>query len=431
LLADATAQGGVFIVDWMRLFATLGRVACVDERYWQIGRAPLAHAALVPLGREYGKFLRALRGQSKKCLVLDCDNTLWGGVVGEDGVAGIALGSGHPGSSFADFQTEIANLHDRGVILALCSKNDEAAVLEVVRTHPGMVLRERHFAAREINWDDKVTNLRRIAATLGIGLDSLVFVDDSPFEIEFVRTALPEVTTIALPPGGVANYRNILAAGGLFDSLAYTDEDRRKTALYAHERERTALAQAAGSLSEYLTKLDIRADVHPARDVDAARVAQLSQKSNQFNLTTQRYTESEIRTLARDAQATVLVLRLADRVADLGLVGAAIVRYARGAAEIEALFVSCRALGRGAEDAFLSAVVRAAWDRPDVATISGTFRPTEKNAIAAPFYTRCGFHAAGESAGTLRFALDRHAASAVPLAPAWIHLVTGAPAHAV
>ena len=191
------------IVDFMRLFAVHGSANCVDERYWQIARAPLAQKALLPIGAEYGKFFRALRGKTKKCLVVDCDNTLWGGIVGEDGLAGIELGPAYPGSCFVALQQEILNLHHRGVILAICSKNNEADVLEVLREHPDMLLEEEHFAARQINWDDKVTNLRRIAAELNIGTDSMVLLDDSEFETDFVRRSLPEVAVIALPPQSV------------------------------------------------------------------------------------------------------------------------------------------------------------------------------------------------------------------------------------
>ncbi|GAC1658500.1 MAG: HAD family hydrolase [Candidatus Elarobacter sp.] len=323
VLGDAKETADVVIVDFMRLFALHGSLNCVDERYWQMARAPLAQKALVPIGQEYGKFFRALRGKSKKCLVLDCDNTLWGGIIGEDGMAGIALGPTYPGSCFLSLQREIRNLHDRGVILALCSKNNEADVLEVLREHPDSLLREEHFSTWQINWDDKVTNLRRIAADLNIGLDSMVFVDDNAFEVEYVREQLPEVAVIHLPPKAFASYRSALSRPGWFDSLTFTAEDARKNAMYGEERTRKALEAASTSLTDYLAKLEIVVDVAQPSEIDVPRVSQLTQKTNQFNLTTRRYSEGDIRAYIASGASDVFALKVRDRIADAGLVGVA------------------------------------------------------------------------------------------------------------
>jgi FkbH-like protein len=429
VLADANESRDVSIVDFMRLFAVYGSANLVDERHWHVARAPLSQKALIPVGSEYAKFIRALRGKAKKCLVLDCDNTLWGGIVGEDGIAGIVLGPTYPGSCFVALQREILNLHERGVVLALCSKNNEADVLDVLRNHPDSVLKEEHFAARQINWDDKVTNLRRIARDLNIGLDSLVFVDDNPFEVNFVREQLPEVAVISLPPKAFASYRSVLSRPGYFDSLSYTAEDRRKNAMYGETFRRKDLEAASGSLEEYLAKLDIEVEIGAPSDVEMPRVAQLTQKTNQFNLTTRRYAEGEIRSLASSGDADVFALRVRDRVADLGLVGVAIVRYEAQTAAIDSFLLSCRAFGRGVEDALLSVVARHAAESKGAERIVGRYTQTSKNAMVRDFFRRHGFEPIEETTdgGTWSYS-----PSALGLAvPAWIRLRNGEPTRAV
>jgi FkbH-like protein len=289
-------------------------------------------------------------------------------------------------------------------------------------------LREQHFSARQINWDDKVTNLRRIAEDLNIGLDSLVFVDDNPFEANFVREQLPDVTVIALPPKAYASYRSLLARPGWFDALTYTAEDRRKNAMYAENRERKALEAASTSLEEYLAKLDIEVDVGVPSEIDVPRVSQLTQKTNQFNLTTRRYTEGQIRDMVASEGADVLFLKVRDRVADLGLVGVAIVTYDAETALLDSFLMSCRAIGRGAEDALLAVAARRAAQR-GARRLVGAYVPTGRNGMVEKFYSRHGFAALGESeTGTT---WEYPTAGGSPLAvPTWIRVRNGEPAHA-
>jgi FkbH-like protein len=379
-----------YVVDFMSLLARLGSTQGLDERQWQASRVPLGRQALVPAGQLYGRFARALRGRSRKCLVLDCDNTLWGGVVAEDGAAHLALGKDStPGRYFTAFQQQILDFHDRGVLLALCSKNNEADVLAVLRDHPEMLIREHHLATWQINWDDKVTNLRRIAADLNIGLDSLVFVDDSPFECGLVRAQLPEVATIELP-GDPSAFVAHLLDGGHFDALTLSAEDRARTRMYREEGARRKLRKGAGTLEEYLHSLDLVAEIDLIDEGLVPRVSQLTQKTNQFNLTTRRYAEGEIRALANSASHAVLALKLGDRIADLGTVGVAILAFHGVEAEIDTLLLSCRALGRGAEDALLAAVLNLAQDR-GCTWIRGRYVPTPKNQQVADFFARRGF----------------------------------------
>lgn len=384
--------GDAFIVDFATQCSLMGAHHAHDDRYWHMAKAPFTPSALVELGREYCRYLRIFTAKVRKCLVLDCDGTLWGGVVGEDGLNGIKLGKDFPGSSYYSFQQEILNLHDRGVILALCSKNNEADVLEVLRNHPEMLIREQHLAAWAINWDDKAANLIRIAQQLNIGLDSLVFVDDSPFECESVRSRLPEVEVVLLPKT-TASYRRMLSTAGLFDSLSYTKEDRTRTQMYRHEADRKKLRDSADSLEEFLQNLGLKAEVGRPSEAEVQRIAQLTQKTNQFTLTTRRYTENQILGMMKSGCHDVIYLKLKDSLDDLGLVGVAIMKHSEDidTIEIDSFLLSCRALGRGAEDALMSRIVSRAKEIHPASILMAKFIRTSKNSQVADFYTRFGF----------------------------------------
>jgi FkbH-like protein len=379
----------VYVVNYMGLMAQHGLAQSFDERQWHTAHAPLARHSIVPLGQEYGKFLRALRGKPRKCLVLDCDNTLWGGILGEDGLNGIQLGSTYPGSAYQAFQRELLNLYDRGVILALCSKNNQADVLEVLHRHPDMILREEHFATWQINWDDKATNLRRIAADLNIGTEALVFVDDSQFECDLVCQQLPEVTVLQLP-AEPATFRRRLTAAACFDTLSFSTEDRQRSLMYQADKQRKEMQQHAGSLPEYLTRLQMVAEIAIPGEMEINRISQLTQKTNQFNLTTRRYSPGEIQAFVDSPETDVLYLKLRDKIADLGLVGVAIVRYNRDQVELDTFLLSCRAIGRGAEDALLAHVLNHAVTH-SYRYVKGIFIKTAKNQQVAEFYGRHNF----------------------------------------
>lgn len=395
LLRRSRQWRDTYLVDYMSVMARVGSAEGIDERNWQISRAPVGRSLLTPLGREYGKFFRALRGKSRKCLVLDCDNVLWGGIVGEDGLNGIRLGPTYPGSCFLSFQREILNLHDRGVILALCSKNNEEDVLEVLHSHPEMLLRESNFAARRINWNDKVSNLIEIAQELNIGLDSLVFADDSQFECDLVRERLPQTAVFHLSsdPSG---FTNLLRAAGHFDTLTFSAEDRERNILYRAEGQRRQLQGATGSFEEFLAKLEMVAEIGPAGEAVIPRISQLTQKTNQFNLTTHRYTEGEIRSYVESPDSEVFYLRLRDRISDMGIVGVTIVKYATSRALIDTFLLSCRAIGRGVEEALLAHVLNTAKGR-GCSSVLGRYTVSRKNAQAADFYGRQGFQAIAQT----------------------------------
>jgi FkbH-like protein len=374
-----------YLVDAGACLARVGGHAFYDQRFWHIGRAPYSLEGAREIAGEVFKFVRAARGKNKKCLVMDCDNTLWGGVVGEDGLAGIKLSKTYPGSPYYEFQQEIDSLANRGVILALCSKNNEDDVWQVFDHHPDMVLKRESITAWRVNWQDKATNLREIAEELNIGLDSIVFVDDSQFEAELVRQELAEVCVIHLPASRPAEYRKILAASGLFDALTLSDEDRRRGAMYRVDASRRQLRTAAVDMETYLRSLEMEIEFGFPDAFTAPRVAQQTQKTNQFNLTTRRYTEVEISTLAAQEGSDVVWMKLTDRFGGDGIVGTCILRYDGDRAEFDTFLLSCRVLGRGAERALLAEALELARIR-GCRTAVGVYLKTAKNGQVEYFY---------------------------------------------
>lgn len=378
-----------YFIDTSSCQMRLGRERYFDLRHWHVARAPYTGEALAEFANEHYKHIRAALGKNKKCLVLDCDNTLWGGIVGEDNISGIAIGPGNPGSAYLDFQREILALFQRGIIIALCSKNNEQDVLEVLRSHPDMMIRESQLATWQVNWDDKVTNLRRIAEDLNIGLDSIVFMDDSAFEINLVKQMLPQVEAVHLPLGQASEYAHILASCGYFDTLTISDEDRRRGTMYKAEADRKRLHRNAPDITSYLQSLEMVLTVQRVDHILLPRVAQLTQRTNQFNLTTRRYTEEEIeRFLASGSE--VLCLRVVDRFGDAGIVGACILKIVGDTVSLDTLLMSCRVLGRKIETAFLSKALEVARVKGCVRAI-GTYIATAKNAQVANFYVDHGF----------------------------------------
>lgn len=384
-----------YFVDLNLCLTRVGSDNFYDQRYWHIGRAPYSRQALFEIACEAFKFIRAMKGKNKKCLALDCDNVLWGGIIGEDGLAGIKLGKTYPGSGYYEFQQEVLNLYNRGIIIALCSKNNAEDVWEVFEKHPDMVLKEEHIATAEINWLDKAANLRQIALNLNIGLDSIVFVDDSEFEINLVHRVLPEVEVIHLPESKAVEYRDILASCGLFDTLTLSEEDKRRGAMYRGEASRKKLRAEATDMDAYYRSLDMILEVRFADKFAIPRVAQLTQKTNQFNLTTRRYSDADIKALTDGDKSDVVYVRLKDRFGDSGIVGVCILKYNDRQAIFDTFLLSCRVLGRGVEDAFVIQALKLA-DKRGCELAIGEYRATRKNSQVEEFYVRCGFQALEE-----------------------------------
>ena len=383
-------------LDQDRIESGFGKAHVRDDRRWYLGSLPFADSFLPIVADEYVRVLRALTGRSKKCIVVDLDNTLWGGIVGEDGVEALRVGgTAAPGNAFADFQRALDDLRRRGIILAICSKNNPEDALSALNGHPGMVLRSEHFTAVRINWQDKATNLVEIARELNIGRDSMVFLDDNPVEREFVRQQLPEVLTPELPRDP-AHYARFLRSLPVFDTFAVTAEDRERGRLYAEQEQRHVFAeQAAGDLTSYLHGLDITVRLEHANANTLPRIAQLINKTNQFNLTTRRYTEAQVAEFGASKDWLVCAATVADRFGDSGLTGVAVACKGPETWELDTFLLSCRVLGRGVEDALLEYVVEQA-RRTGAQQLRGRFVPTPKNAPAATFYESRGFELRGE-----------------------------------
>jgi FkbH-like protein len=409
--------GGVYVVDLEHLLATVGYDNGLDDRYWHIGRAPYAQLLLKRLAAEYAAFSAVLKGRSRKCLVLDCDNTLWGGVVGEDGVNGIRLGTTHPGSAFRDFHAAILDLYHRGILLALNSKNNEADAMAVFKEHPESLLKPEHFVAKRINWQDKATNLTEIAKELNIGLDSLVFIDDNPAECELIRQKLPSVLVVQLPPDP-PRFRSILQNMRCFDTLTLNDEDRRRSAMYRMDAERAQIKQQSGSLEDYLRSLDMVLTLGTADTSTIPRIAQLTQKTNQFNVTTRRYSEEDVRRFAEDPSFEVYWARLSDKFDDNGVIGAAIINFRADHCRIDTLLMSCRVIGRGVEQGIIARLARESASK-GCKYILGEFIPTAKNSLVANLFADQGFSRIDGNAGSelWRLSLD----GTLPVTPDWFH----------
>jgi FkbH-like protein len=410
LAAACAAIGNVTILDVARLATEIGVARWYDAKLSVLARSPLGGEAQLALGRRLARHIRALLRPPCKCLVLDLDNTLWGGVLGEDGIGGIALGEDYPGSVFKAFQRAIAGYRDRGVLLAIASKNNDADVVELFGSHKDLVLGLGDFAARQIHWNDKATSMRAIAAELDIGVDALALFDDSPVERAWVRDQLPEATVIEVPRDPL-HYVAALDDSGAFDHLVITHEDRQRARAYQDEAQRRDLEVRAASPEEFLRALAMRVTIGPIDRATMARAAQLLGKTNQFNVTTRRYSEAELaQRLARDG-AIGLWMRVADRYGDSGLVGVALAEPVDGAAyRLDSFLMSCRVLGRQAERALLHAVATRA-RRAGATELLGEFIPTKKNAVAAGFFAAAGFSPIADRANWWRLEL---AADAVP-----------------
>jgi FkbH-like protein len=395
----------VHVVDYAALVNRHGALNWYDARMRHYARAPIAGPMQSFLAAEYAKFLRALRGLAKKCLVVDLDNTLWGGVVGEDGPLGVKLGATYPGSAFAEFQRYLLDLHARGVILAIASKNNPADVDEVFAVNEAMVLAQSHFAAMEVHWRFKRESLASIAARLGIGLEHVVFVDDNPVECEEVRRNLPAVTVICLPPQP-ERFVEALAREGLFDTLGLSAEDRRRGELYQQRARAEELRTSTGSVEDYYRDLQMRIRFAPVDRASLARAAQLTQKTNQFNVTTRRSSEADVARRAADPAWSVATVGVRDRFGDNGIVGVVMARQVDDVVDIDTLLMSCRVIGRTGETAMLAYLCDQARERGAKA-VTGTIVPTAKNEPVRDLFTRHAFVQTGEDPdGTTRWRLD-------------------------
>src|SRR5580658_585760 len=390
-LREMAEEEGVDILAVDDRAAQDGLRAWHDTGLWHRAKQEVSLAAAPMYGDLVGRWIAAKLGRSFKCLVLDLDNTLWGGVIGDDGMEGIELGQGSPlGEAYVAFQDYARELSRRGVILAVCSKNDEANALEPFEKHPDMVLRRGDIASFVANWSDKAGNIRAIAEELNIGLDSLVFIDDNPFERNLVRQELPMVAVPEVSDDPT-EYPIAIAGAGYFEGLSVTDEDRERTGLYQSNKARDSLKASATDLPAYLRGLEMQLIVKGFDRVGLQRIVQLINKSNQFNLTTRRYTDEDVIAVMADPDAFGLQLRLVDRFGDNGVIAIVIGRLQPNKdLLIDTWLMSCRVLGRQVEPTTLNLIAREA-GKSGARRLIGEYIPTKKNAMVKDHYTKLGF----------------------------------------
>lgn len=390
LTALARQRPHVLINDVEALASYVGRRHWCDERMWTLYKAFCAFDHLPLVAQNIADIVLASLGHVVKCLVLDLDNTLWGGVVGDDGLEGIAIGPYGDGEPYHRLQFYLRELKRRGIILAVCSKNDHATALEPFRSHPEMVLREEDLAVFVANWNPKPDNIRLIRETLNIGFDSMVFVDDNPFERNLVRAELPGVIVPELPEDA-SDYVRVLAELNLFEATSFSEEDRRRADLYRANAERQRLESEATDIGAYLRSLDMRITFARFDEFHLTRIVQLLQRSNQFNLTTRRYNLAECRAMMADEATWVpWYAKLTDRFGDNGLISVVILKRQADALLIDAWLMSCRVLGRGVEAFAMNRVVE--WARAHgYRTVIGHYLPTAKNGMVKEFYAQFGF----------------------------------------
>jgi len=387
---DSILMDGDLIVDVAYIAATVGLARWNDPREWHGAKFPFALEATPLYADHLCRTIAAARGKSRKALILDLDNTLWGGVIGDDGLEGIALGNGSgTGEAFTAIQQLALELRQRGVILAVCSKNEEANALLPFREHTEMLLKEGHIAAFVANWNDKAGNIRDIAATLNIGTDSLVFLDDNPVERALVRRELPEV---AVPEAGEdpADYPGLVARAGYFEAVSFSDEDRKRADYYAANAERQRSSASVTNLADYLASLEMVMTAIPFDATGRARIAQLTNKSNQFNLTTRRYGEDDIQAFEADPSKYTLQVRLADKFGDNGMISVILFDKGGDTWSCDTWLMSCRVLGRGVEHQVLAEVAAAA-KAEGATTLTGHYLPTKKNGMVAEHFGKLGF----------------------------------------
>jgi FkbH-like protein len=408
LMENLAKSPNVYVLDAQRWLAAAGKNAC-SPKLWYLGKIPFSSEVFAEAARDIQAAVLALGGEARKLLVLDLDDTLWGGIVGDVGWENLRLG-GHDGlgEAFADFQRAVKNLTRRGIVLAVVSKNEETTALDAIRSHPEMVLREDDFVAHRINWRDKAQNILEIAKELNLGLQSVVFIDDNPVERARVREALPEVLVPEWPEDKHL-YSSALASLRCFDTPSISKEDQERTALYAAERQREKLQASVGSMEEWLKSLGITVTGEPVGPSNLARTVQLLNKTNQLNLSTRRLTEAELLEWVRGPGRSLWTINVSDRFGDAGLTGIVSVEVDGANAKIVDFVLSCRVMGRRVEDTMVHVAVERA-RALGARRVLAHFRPTAKNKPCLSFWQGSGFANDGDE----RFTWDSNEPYALP-----------------
>jgi FkbH-like protein len=387
--ALAAEVPNVYTIDTDHIASWNGKRSWFDERLWFYSKSSCHPEALPQVAGEAVDIFRAVKGKSLKCIALDLDNVLWGGVIGDDGLNGIRLGDLGEGEAFVQFQLWLRELRARGIMLAVCSKNDEAKALEPFQKHKAMVLREEDISCFVANWTDKAENLRRIAERLNIGLDAIVFVDDSPFERNLVRELVPEVCVPEMP-AAPADYVPYLESLNLFEAVQFSEEDRKRADFYRANLLREDAQAKFTSIDEYLAGLEMEAIFERFDDAHMPRITQLVQRTNQFNLTTVRHSADELAQFADDPDYFPFYATLEDRFGDNGLISVVIGKRDGDDLELVTWLMSCRVISRRMEEFVLDELVDVA-KAAGVEQLIGRYIPTDRNDLVAKHYERLGF----------------------------------------
>ncbi|MDB5525370.1 MAG: HAD-superfamily phosphatase, subfamily IIIC/FkbH-like domain protein [Rhizobium sp.] len=396
MLADGAAQRRWLIWDQASLAARVGLDRWIDPISFHSAKVPFNIQICPQAADSIVALLAAMKGKTARALVLDLDNTIWGGVIGDDGISGIRLGQNSAeGEAFVAFQNFVLKLRERGIVLAVCSKNTDAVARGPFLNHPEMILKEQHMAVFQANWNDKATNIRSIAETLNLGLESLAYVDDNPAERERVRQELPLVSTIEVGEDP-SFFIERVSKSGLFDHLPLNSDDLARANSYEGRAKVADIRARIGNYEDYLKSLEMRMTIAPFDDVGCPRIVQLINKSNQFNLTTRRYNEEDVRRMQQDANVLGWQVRLDDKFAQHGMIGVVIVRQETSEWEIDTWLQSCRVLERGVEQCIMNNLFTKASEK-GVVRINARYIPTERNQMVADFYTRLGFDVVGHN----------------------------------
>ena len=391
LMEKCTQYKNVFIIDIDYLQQIYGEYGIKENKMYYIAKIPLSTKILPEVAKQTIDVIKAMKGKMKKCVILDLDNTLWGGVIGDDGLENIQIGELGLGHAFSEFQMWLKELQKRGIILAVCSKNEEVVAKEPFLHHPEMVLHMEDIAMFVANWEDKASNIKKIQDTLNIGMDSIVFFDDNPFERNLVKSMIPDITVPDLPedPSQYLEYVKLL---NLFETAAYSETDKNRTKQYQEEIGRVNLQKQFSSYSEYLESLEMVAEAKPFDKFHFSRIAQLTQRSNQFNLRTVRYTEQEIEQLAKEKEHLTLYFTLKDKFGDYGLISVVVLdKQPENTLFISEWLMSCRVLKRGMEEFILDEIIRTA-EENGFKKVIGEYIRTPKNNMVSELYKKMGFH---------------------------------------
>jgi FkbH-like protein len=416
----AQSLAGDILFDVASLAATVGLAEWHSPAQWNLAKLPFSSTYLPLYGEHVARIVAAMRGKSRRCLITDLDNTLWGGVVGDDGVEGIQLAQGDAtGEAYFDVQRYLLELRQRGVMLAVSSKNNDETARLPFRQHPEMLMREEHFAVFQANWNDKAANIKAIADELSLGLDAMVLLDDNPAERGLVRELLPQVAVPELPDDP-ALYVRALSAAGYFEAVTFSSEDLKRADFYQGNARRVTLQSQFTDIEDYLASLKMVIGFQPFDEIGRPRITQLINKSNQFNLTTKRYSEAEVAAAESGPACFTLQVRVADIFGDNGMISVVICRkHEPDAWDIDTWLMSCRVIGRRVEDTVLAEIVHHA-KRAGIRKLIGTYIPTERNQVVTQHYEKLGFRPVAVNAdGATVWELDVHSAQ-VKSAPAEI-----------